>query len=256
MTGWDRWLRQTQSLWTRRAVFQVHLWCGIAAGIYILVICMSGSILVYRNELYDMFLPQPQDIGQSMPAGMQFTMWLLDLHDNLLYGHVGRRVNAIGALLITLIGVSGAIVWWPGIRQWRRSLTIDARAPWTRLNWSLHSTLGFWFLAFVLMWGLSGFHLSFPRPLDAVAERFETLDESNPARNLGDKALYWLTYSHFGRFAGRIPGCGSTCGAMLKAAWAVMGLVPVLLFVTGVLMWWNRVMRRSKWLHHEPHQTP
>ena len=111
MTGWDRWLRQPQSLWTRRAVFQVHLWCGIAAGMYILVVCMSGSILVYRNELYDMFLPQPQDIGQSMPAGFQFTMWLLDLHDNLLYGQVGRRVNAIGALLIMLMGVSWAIVW-------------------------------------------------------------------------------------------------------------------------------------------------
>ena len=90
------------------------------------------------------------------------------------------------------------------------------------------------------MWGVSGFHLSFPGPLSAAAGWLETLDESNPARNMGDKVLYWLTYAHFGRFAGRIPGCGAVCGTTLKVAWALVGLVPVLLFATGFLMWWNR----------------
>jgi uncharacterized iron-regulated membrane protein len=30
----------------------------------------------------------------------------------------------------------------------------------------------------------------------------------------------------------------------LKAAWAVIGLIPAIMFVTGVVMWWNRVLRR------------
>ena len=30
----------------------------------------------------------------------------------------------------------------------------------------------------------------------------------------------------------------------LKAFWAFVGLVPALMFVTGVVMWWNRVLRR------------
>ena len=33
---------------------------------------------------------------------------------------------------------------------------------------------------------------------------------------------------------------------VLKAVWAVLGLVPALMFVTGVIMWWNRVLRRRK----------
>jgi uncharacterized iron-regulated membrane protein len=31
---------------------------------------------------------------------------------------------------------------------------------------------------------------------------------------------------------------------LLKAFWAFVGLVPALMFVTGVVMWWNRVLRR------------
>jgi uncharacterized iron-regulated membrane protein len=29
----------------------------------------------------------------------------------------------------------------------------------------------------------------------------------------------------------------------MKTAWAVLGLAPVALFVTGAIMWWHRVVR-------------
>src|SRR5262245_59354692 len=32
-------------------IFQTHLWTGVAAGIYILAISLSGSALVFREEL-------------------------------------------------------------------------------------------------------------------------------------------------------------------------------------------------------------
>jgi uncharacterized iron-regulated membrane protein len=243
ITGWDRWIRQPQTLWIRRAVLQAHLWTGLLLGAYVLVISLSGSVLVFRDELNNISAPQPQQ-GRPTAADIQLTVWLLDLHDNLLSGPAGRRTNALGALLTTLVGVTGAVVWWPGIRNWRRSLTIDVRASWMSLNWRLHSVLGFWCLAFILMWGVSGFHLALPGPLSAGAEWLETLDESNPARNVGDKGLYWLTYAHFGRFAGRIPGCGAVCGTTLKVVWALVGLVPSLLLATGFLIWWKRAPGR------------
>src|SRR4029077_6001850 len=49
---WQRWLRQPQNVWLRRALFQVHLWTGIALGLYVLVISISGSAVVFRNEIY------------------------------------------------------------------------------------------------------------------------------------------------------------------------------------------------------------
>jgi len=32
----DRWMRHPQPLWPRRVLFQVHLWTGIGAGLYLL----------------------------------------------------------------------------------------------------------------------------------------------------------------------------------------------------------------------------
>ena len=57
MTYWAIWIRQPQTLGLRRAIFQIHLWTGIVIGLYIIAICLSGSVLVYRNELYRAFSP-------------------------------------------------------------------------------------------------------------------------------------------------------------------------------------------------------
>src|SRR5207249_5480871 len=36
-----------------------HLWTGIGIGLYILMISLTGSVLVYRNELYTAVTPRP-----------------------------------------------------------------------------------------------------------------------------------------------------------------------------------------------------
>ena len=50
---------------------------------------------------------------------------MLDLHDNLLNGPTGRRVNGIGALALLMLCASGLIIWWPGAARWRRSVLVD-----------------------------------------------------------------------------------------------------------------------------------
>ena len=307
MTFWRRWVRRPQDLFLRKALFQIHLWTGIGVGLYVFVICVSGSVLVYRNELSQKFTAQPvfvaasgrrmsadelkeaarraypayqvtqvwegksaeqavevfleggnarkqrlfdpytgKDLGNSILAGFRFTYWLVDFHDNLLYGETGRRINGVGALFMTLLCVTGAIIWWPGIGSWRRSLTIDLKANWKRLTWSLHGALGFWFFGFVLMWGITGIYLSFPEQVSAVADFLEPFDDADPdATRVVDTIQYWLAYLHFGRLGGRgIPGCGrGLCDSTTKLIWAVSGFVPPLMFATGALMWWNRVVR-------------
>src|SRR5580692_1709997 len=59
MTYWQRWIRQPQTVWLRKAAFQLHLWCGIGLGLYVLLISVTGSVLVYRNELYRAATPEP-----------------------------------------------------------------------------------------------------------------------------------------------------------------------------------------------------
>ena len=64
---WHRLLHKPQNLLLRRMLFQVHLWTGLAAGVYVLVISLTGSVLVYRNELYRTFSPRPIMVDGSGP---------------------------------------------------------------------------------------------------------------------------------------------------------------------------------------------
>jgi len=34
-------------------------------------------------------------------------------------------------------------------------------------------------------------------------------------------------------------------GTFSRSAWVVLGIAPLLLFVTGVVMWWKRVLARK-----------
>src|SRR5262249_9618446 len=58
---------QPQATWLRRSVFQLHLWSGIAIGLYVLLVSVPGSVLVYRNELYRAATPDPIILAVSGP---------------------------------------------------------------------------------------------------------------------------------------------------------------------------------------------
>ena len=51
----------------RRALFQIHLWVGIGLGVYVFVICVSGSALVFHHELAELALAEYHHV----PAGEQ-----------------------------------------------------------------------------------------------------------------------------------------------------------------------------------------
>jgi uncharacterized iron-regulated membrane protein len=290
MNAWQQWVQRPQNLWVRRALFQVHLWVGIGIGLYVLLVSVSGSAIVYRPQLMNKFArPEPTvavsgprlseadlrqrarqaysayevaEVFASKRADRPTTVvlhrgrtrfarlfnpytganlgdprspietaveWLVDFHDNLLSGETGRLWNGIGSILVTLVALTGAILWWPGIRNWRRSTTVKWQQNFQVFNWRLHSAVGFWCFVFVMLWGLSGIYFIFPQPFNAL---------------LGDsRILVWLPRLHFGRFFGRAKN-PTWYGPSLAALWAALGLVPVVLVVSGLLMWWNRVLRK------------
>ena len=106
--------------------------------------------------------------------------------------------------------------------------------------------LGFWSFAIIVMFALSGIYLSFPATFHEFAARLAPAGVDGTEPRLIDDVLYWLAFSHFGRINGiGIPCSGpGLCDQLTKAAWAVMGLAPAAMFITGSLMWWNRVLRR------------
>jgi uncharacterized iron-regulated membrane protein len=169
-----------------------------------------------------------EDLGDPVARADYAIQWVTDFHDNLLGGTTGRFANGIGSILLTLLAVTGAIIWWPGIKNWRRSIAINWKAKSFRFNWELHSALGFWFCLFILMWAISGIYFSFPHLFDVLFKAAGSDDQSR------DNALGWLARVHFGRFS-----------KIAEVLWTILGLVPAALFVTGFLMWWKRVLRRG-----------
>ena len=173
---------------------------------------------------------------------------LLQLHDDLLGGPMGRAINGALALLLVALTLTGFVVWWPGIRSWRRSLAIPRNAGPQRFIWGLHSMLGFWTFAVILLFAVSGVYLGDPERFQDVADRIQPLTAANARSRLVDQVIYWLAYLHVGRINGIGLGCSGPglCDAAVKFAWAFFGLAPAVMFVTGALMWWNRVMRRRR----------
>jgi uncharacterized iron-regulated membrane protein len=136
------------------------------------------------------------------------------------------------------------VIWWPGIRTWRRSLTVPRGLGWQRTTWHLHSMIGFWTIGFTLVFALSGAYFGFPALFQAIADRLDPVVDPDAAR-ISDSVIYWLAYLHFGRINGIGIPCGGPglCDQATKATWALFGLAPAAMFVTAALMWWNRVLR-------------
>src|SRR5688572_11832204 len=64
-----RLLRQPQQVWLRRAIFQIHLWTGLALGLYVVVLSLTGSMLVYRLDI-DQLLASPRAVLNEQATPM------------------------------------------------------------------------------------------------------------------------------------------------------------------------------------------
>jgi uncharacterized iron-regulated membrane protein len=306
-TTWQRWVSQPQTIWLRKAVFQLHMWSGIGLGLYVLVVSVTGSVVVYSNELYfaatrppialtpsgsrltddalrtaaerahpgygviaiatgqkpdqavsltlsgkggrkdRLFNPYTgEDLGDSVPFGIHFISRLLELHDDLMGGTTGRSVNGFGALMLLILALTGIVVWWPGIKTWRRNLVLRRGVGWKRFTWDLHSVIGFWTLGIIVLFAVSGAYLGNPTVFQDFADRIQPPTDANAGVRAVDRIIYWLAYLHFGRINGiGIPCRGpGLCDQGTKLVWALAGLTPALMFVTGAVMWWNRVVRK------------
>jgi len=218
------------------------------------------------------------------------------------------------------------VIWWPGRGTWTRSLVVDFRRQWKRVNWDLHSAIGFWTVLFISMWAVTGVYFVFPASFRTVVDRMSPLTQahtpqSDPAgatqstkpgwrelideakrrvpgqhiarvvppfsdtspflvmfsrvrptpsggaeltsvyldqytgtvlseppqapRSVGDIVMAWVAPLHVGNFAGN----------GIRVAWLIFGLAPPLLFATGFMMWWTRVVR-VRWLRFATSYPP
>ncbi len=364
-----------QALWWRKALFQIHLWFGLFLGAYVILLCLTGSMLVFQQRLLNDAphlgndqLRGPLSYGdiaaialkahphstlndidmrsnnrRVVSIGLQSHAQTLvvyidslsgtivgqeilqhkhpilvlaeDLHNQLAAGARGATFNGLGGIILFVVSVTGIVLWWPGKKNWKRSLNVKWNARWPRRNWDMHSAFGFWTFPLLAMWALSGAYFIFPSPflkalayisppaaapqipshwrpgdpilplgafdrqakqlypLDHLAYVYMdtlrpggtvkfflsphpavplTIDEdvivfqpatgqvlsnvSSSRWSLGERISNSVYAVHFGNFG----------GLFVEITWSLLGLVPILLTLTGYWMWWNRVLSK-KW---------
>jgi uncharacterized iron-regulated membrane protein len=375
MEFFHRFLYHPRRIWIRRVNFQIHLWCGIILSLYMIVMGVTGSVLVFQGELEtlcglipwhsirpikpyaplstvtrnlriayptahigSLMIPTDReptfsavlvdraqirialhpDTGELLgpvPATRNWLDYVEQLHVSLLVPRNGRIPNGIGAAFLLLMAGTGLVNWWPGIRNWSRRLKLDFRRSWRRINFDLHSAVGFWMLAMIAMWAASGIYFAWPRQifrfvnrispivsakppvvtvtpesapaepdLDRLVEQASTIDPAaefrgivfpfshrapmeivmrrgHGAGRIYEDTLYfnpytgaYLTTWHYGvnqSFGDwfiwlQAPlHFGIYWGLGVKILWALCGLSIPTLAVTGLLMYWNRALRKS-----------
>lgn len=227
-------IQQPHTLWWRKTLFQVHLWIGVCIGLYVIAICITGSVLVFEQNLLNdrPSLPQSpahpapdwqQLVGTAIqgnpgstlafidmrssnrrivPVGLDasgrtliaymdsytnrivkqedlgrehwFVEFALSLHTQLALGARGAIANGIGGGLLFLMALLGIVLWWPGIRIWKRALKINWRARWTGINFDVHRTFGFWCFLLIAMWGITGAYFIFPKTVQSAINTFSS----------------------------------------------------------------------------------
>ena len=265
---------------------------GLALGLYLVVLSVSGSLSVLRPDVHRWFVPRSvpmegtrltgdalqeavrrtyplyevtnvferrrpdtpvmvtlqrdgatverlfdpyaaRDLGLTYPPITEAIEWVVDLHDNLLTGTTGRMVNGIGALSFLTLAITGAVVWWPGVNRLGHSLVPGKPANSARFARRLHNALGIWLLALHTHLGGDGRLLLVSGSL-RVDDR---LLRRGPDRRSATRRL--------ARASAREPALRPIVWAW-PSKWLGLpsGLVPAVLFITGGITWWVRVVRR------------
>jgi uncharacterized iron-regulated membrane protein len=96
--------------------------------------------------------------------------FLSNLHVYLLSGETGLLISGWMAVGLFLLCITGLILWWPGTQRWAVALLLKRRSSWSRVNWDLHTVIGFWASAAFIVVILTGVDFAFPGPSGKIIE--------------------------------------------------------------------------------------
>ena len=93
---------------------------------------------------------------------------LVTMHEYLMFpGHIGLPLVGYMAVVMTFMGFSGLILWWPKKSRWLSAFLVRRGARGLRLHLDLHHAAGIWGSILLLILSISGIYLAFPQ---SVAE--------------------------------------------------------------------------------------
>ena len=207
----------------KKAVGKIHLWLGLASGLLVCFLGITGCMLVFEKEIERFIAPYqfvaPQQKSYLAPSQLKaaaerslgndrkaisieygsrnkaalayyynakeyliiylnpYTGAVLkrknmnhDFFRFIINGHyylwlpreIGQPIVASATLIFVVMMISGLILWWPKNKAARKQrFSVKWSAKWRRVNYDVHSVLGFYMTWVSIFIALSGLVMGF-----------------------------------------------------------------------------------------------
>lgn len=113
--------------------------------------------------------PYTGEVVSSRFWGQTAMTWLMDLHTQLRLDRLGWQTVGVLGIGLIISCVTGAYLWWPGLSGLKHAFSLRHTAGMMRLALDVHRLLGLFSLPALLLLASTGFLLSYPAVLEAVA---------------------------------------------------------------------------------------
>lgn len=224
----------------RKLFAKIHLWISLPLGILFSVICLTGAILVFENETLQLLNPSADvmSMGKHAPerkelmgydffhSTLRIHRWLLDAPAKKGERTVGKEIVGYSTLAMTIVLMSGIIIWWPRNRKvLKNRLSVTCSKGSRRFWYDSHVSIGFYATLLLLIMCLTGLVWSFTGWREAFWNLFDFIPPEGRKR-----FLYTL---HTGSWGG-LPS---------KIIYFLAALTGAVLPLTGYYLWWNKKKR-------------
>ena len=130
----------------------------------------AAYIVSTKNRKLISMNPYTGEITGVREAKADFFSVVLDLHRTLLLGNIGKEIIKWNVLIFFVMCLSGLYLWWPRQKRfWAKALRINFKTKnRKRLNWDLHSVLGFYAVLVLSLIAFTGMFFAFDTVKDMM----------------------------------------------------------------------------------------
>lgn len=122
----------------------------------------AAFIAITKNELAISINPYTGKVIGVRNLETDFLSQTLDFHVSLFLGDIGEQIIKWNVLIFFFLCITGLVLWWPKQKKFlKQAITIKWNAKFKRVNWDLHSVLGFYALIVLLFISATGIFWTF-----------------------------------------------------------------------------------------------
>lgn len=116
--------------------------------------------------------PYTAEVLWSRFWGDTFMTWIYDIHWTLFLGEFGHNLVGILGLILLFSLCTGLYLWWPAWGKIKQAFTIKREASDSRQCYDRHRVTGIYSLVFLMIVGVSGFYLVYPKYVNPLNNLF------------------------------------------------------------------------------------